>query len=167
MGFIYKPSSVTISAGTTIATLDDSDLPGLGLGGLLAQSSIGAIFNGVNTSRVPLAVSFTENSSGSEFTVVANHLKSKSGTGTGADADQLDGQGNWQNQRELAAEAVRQWIATDPTGSGDADVLLLGDFNSYLKEDTLDDVLIPGGYTNLAASLPADDWTCNGFVPVA
>lgn len=153
VGFIYKPSQVMVSAGTAIATLDDADVAGP----LLAQSTIGAIFNGVNTSRVPLAVSFTELATGGEFTVVANHLKSKSGTGTGADADQLDGQGNWQNQRELAAEAIRQWIATDPTGSGDADVLLLGDFNSYLKEDTLDDVLIPGGYTNLAAALPADD----------
>lgn len=157
VGFIYKPSAVSVSPGTVVATLEDSDLAGLGLGGLLGQSTIGALFNGVNTSRVPLAVSFTENAGGGEITIVANHLKSKSGTGTGADADQLDGQGNWQNQRELAAEAIRQWIATDPTGSGDADILLLGDFNSYLKEDTLDDVLIPGGYANLAESLPANN----------
>lgn len=148
VGFIYKPSMVTVSIDTTVEMLDDSDLAGLGLGGLLGESSIGHIFNGANTSRVALAVTFEEVSTGEEFTAIANHLKSKSGTGTGADADQGDGQGNWQNQRELAAEALTTWAASDPTGSNDSDVMLLGDFNAYFKEDTID-VVKAGGFENL------------------
>ena len=135
VGFIYKPSEVQVSFGTTIQNLDDSDAGGRGAAG---QSTIGHIFNGVNTSRAALAVTFEEIATDDEFTAVINHFKSKSGNGTGVDADQGDGQGAWQNQRELAAQALTQWIATHPTGTSDDDVLLLGDLNAYLKEDTID-----------------------------
>lgn len=148
VGFIYKTADVRIADGTTIASLSDADLPGLGLEGLLGQSTVGAIFDGENTSRNALAVTFEQISTGETFTAIANHLKSKSGTGTGLDADQGDGQGAWQNQRELAATALTAWANSDPTGSGDSDVLMLGDFNSYAKEDTI--ALIEGaGYENL------------------
>ncbi len=33
------------------------------------------------------------------------------------------------------------WLATDPTGSGDGDFLIIGDLNSYDKEDPIDAVL--------------------------
>ncbi|MFD2185046.1 ExeM/NucH family extracellular endonuclease, partial [Rhodoplanes azumiensis] len=148
VGFIYKPATVAITAGTTVEILDDGDLAGLGLSGLTGQSSVGHVFDGTNTSRNALAVSFTEIATGESFTAIANHLKSKSGTGTGADADQGDGQGNWQNQRELAATALTAWAASDPTGSGDSDVLLLGDFNAYAKEDAIK-IIENAGYTNL------------------
>jgi predicted extracellular nuclease/2',3'-cyclic-nucleotide 2'-phosphodiesterase (5'-nucleotidase family) len=148
VGFIYKTATVEITAGTTVEILNDADLPALGLDELPAQSSVGHVFDGENTSRNALAVSFTEIATGESFTAVANHLKSKSGTGTGADADQGDGQGNWQNQRELAAEALTKWAATDPTGSGDRDVLLLGDFNAYAKEDAVK-IIENAGYENL------------------
>jgi 2',3'-cyclic-nucleotide 2'-phosphodiesterase (5'-nucleotidase family)/Ca2+-binding RTX toxin-like protein len=153
VGFIYKTGVVQIADGTSVATLTDADFPGLGLDGLLAQSTVGGVFNGVNTSRVPLAVTFEEIATGGEFTAVVNHLKSKSGTGTGADADQLDGQGNWQQQRELAATALTEWLETDPTGSGDSDVVLLGDFNAYFREDTID-VITGAGFENLQDTLP-------------
>ena len=97
-------------------------------------------------------MTFEEVATGGEFTAVINHFKSKSGTGTGDDADQLDGQGNWQQQRELAATALTEWIATDPTGSGDSDFLLLGDFNAYLKEDTID-IIKAAGFENLQEML--------------
>jgi predicted extracellular nuclease/Ca2+-binding RTX toxin-like protein len=153
VGFIYKTGVVQIADGTSAATLTDADFPGLGLGGLIAQSTVGGVFNGINTSRVPLAVTFEEIATGGEFTAVVNHLKSKSGTGTGADADQLDGQGNWQQQRELAATALTEWLETDPTGSGDSDVVLLGDFNAYFREDTID-ILTGAGFENLQDALP-------------
>ncbi|MFL9829139.1 ExeM/NucH family extracellular endonuclease, partial [Rhodoplanes sp. SY1] len=137
VGFIYKTATVEITQGTSVSILNDADLPALGLSGLTGQSSVGHVFDGTNTSRNAVAVSFTEKATGESFTAIANHLKSKSGTGTGADADQGDGQGNWQNQRELAATALTAWAATDPTGSGDSDVLLLGDFNAYAKEDAI------------------------------
>ncbi|BBF93624.1 ExeM/NucH family extracellular endonuclease [Blastochloris tepida] len=150
VGFIYKPSVVEVSIGTTIEILDDSDLAALGLGDLLGLSTVGGIFDGANTSRNALAVTFTELATGEEFTAIANHLKSKSGSGTGADADQLDGQGAWQNQRELAATALTAWAASDPTGSGDTDILLLGDFNAYAMEDAIG-IIEDAGYEDLQA----------------
>ena len=152
VGFIYKPSVVEISVGTTIQILDDSDLPGLGLGNLITNSTVGGVFNGVNTSRAAVAVTFEEVATGGEFTAVVNHLKSKSGTGTGNDADQLDGQGNWQQQREFAATALTEWIETDPTGSGDDDFLIIGDLNAYFMEDTID-IIKGAGFENLQETL--------------
>jgi hypothetical protein len=32
------------------------------------------------------------------------------------------------------------WLATDPTGSGDADYIIMGDLNSYAMEDTIDEI---------------------------
>ncbi|KAA5599559.1 ExeM/NucH family extracellular endonuclease [Blastochloris sulfoviridis] len=150
VGFIYKPSAVEVSIDTTIETLDDSDLAAIGMGDLLGQSTVGGVFDGENTSRNALAVTFTELATGEEFTAIANHLKSKSGTGTGVDADQLDGQGAWQNQRELAATALTAWAASDPTGSGDTDILLLGDFNAYSQEDAIG-IIEDAGYEDLQA----------------
>ncbi len=152
VGFIYKPSVVQVSLDSTIQILDDSDLPGLGLGNLITDSTVDGVFNGVNTSRAALAVTFEEIETGGEFTAVVNHFKSKSGIGTGNDADALDGQGNWQQQREFAATALAEWIETDPTGSGDNDFLIIGDLNAYFKEDTID-ILTGAGFENLQAAL--------------
>ncbi|MBA3411888.1 MAG: endonuclease/exonuclease/phosphatase family protein, partial [Geodermatophilaceae bacterium] len=107
--------------------------------------------------RPSMAQSFTENATGEVFTVVVNHLKSKSCSGaTGADADQGDGQGCWNPTRTAAAEALADWIATRPTGVVDDDALLVGDFNSYAKEDPID-VLVEAGFVDLAASLIGPD----------
>ena len=32
------------------------------------------------------------------------------------------------------------WLATDPTGSGDPDFIIMGDLNSYAQEDTIDEI---------------------------
>ena len=65
-----------------------------------------------------------------------NHLKSKgSDCNDVDDPDTGDGQGNCNLTREAAAQALMDWLATDPTGSGDADFFVLGDLNSYAKED--------------------------------
>ena len=47
-------------------------------------------------------------------------------------------------------QALADWLATDPTGSGDADVLIIGDLNSYAKEDPIV-ALQDAGYTDLVA----------------
>ncbi len=148
VAYIYNYQTVQIAPGTTVERLDDSDLSGLGLAALLSQSSVGAVFNGANTSRAALAVTWEERGTGETFTTALNHFKSKSGTGTGADADALDGQGNWNNQRLLAATAVDAWMDTNPTGSGDSDVLILGDLNAYFREDPIR-YLEDQGYENL------------------
>jgi Ca2+-binding RTX toxin-like protein len=68
-----------------------------------------------------------------------NHLKSK-GTPCGAD-DNDPIQGNCNLTRTLGAQALVDWLATDPTGSNDEDFLIIGDLNAYDKEDPIDMVL--------------------------
>ena len=73
---------------------------------------------------------------GQRFTVIANHFKSKGCPGTGADADAGDGQSCFADRRTQQATRLLTWInsAVLPA-AGDPDILLLGDFNSYAKED--------------------------------
>ena len=85
--------------------------------------------------RPALAQAFEENTTGSRFIVSVNHLKSK---GSACDApDAGDGQGNCNVVRTNAADRLAAWLATDPTGTGDPDVLIVGDLNSYAKEDPI------------------------------
>src|SRR5690606_5816147 len=68
-GFIYKKQVVKIAEGTSPAILNDALLAGMDGGqALLDQSSINAIFDGENTSRNPLAVTFEQIDSGESFT---------------------------------------------------------------------------------------------------
>ncbi len=98
--------------------------------------------------RPALAQTFT--GSGETFNVVVNHLKSKSCTdATGLDADQGDGQACFNAARTSGAEALVDWVASDPTGSGDPDTIITGDLNSYAMEDPID-VLVAAGYVDLA-----------------
>jgi predicted extracellular nuclease len=100
-----------------------------------------------NLARNPLAQTFREISSGEKLTVSINHFKSKSSASTGTAAtdgitpnpnfDQGDGQGQSNYIRKKQALALIQWLATDPTNSGDPDFLIIGDLNSYAKEDPI------------------------------
>lgn len=97
-------------------------------------------------SRPSLAQAFKVNATNAVFIVDVNHLKSK---GSACDApDAGDGQGNCNGVRVNAATALVQWLATDPTSTGDPDILLLGDYNSYAMEDPIA-VIKNAGYTNL------------------
>jgi hypothetical protein len=104
-----------------------------------------------NKGRQPLAQTFKENVSNEKFTVVVNHFKSKGGCPKDGslDDDQGDGQGCWNATRNKAAVALTDWVATDPTGTCDSDILLIGDFNAYAKEDPVN-VIKNAGYTNLS-----------------
>lgn len=107
-------------------------------------------------SRPSLAQTFEVNATGARFTVVINHLKSKgSACDDVGDPDLGDGQGNCSQTRRAAAEALVDWLATDPTGSGDPDFLILGDLNSYAQEDTLDE--LKAGSDDTAGT--SDDFT--------
>jgi predicted extracellular nuclease len=92
-------------------------------------------------SRPVLAQTFEVIATGARFTVAVNHLKSKGSACLPDDPDTGDGQGNCNLTRKAAAEALVDWLATDPTGSNDPDFLILGDLNSYAKEDPIDAVL--------------------------
>ena len=87
--------------------------------------------------RPSLAQTFVVNATGERLTVVMNHFKSKGSNCTG-DPDLGDGQGNCNLTRVAAAQALVDWLATDPTGSSDPDFLILGDLNSYAMEDPVD-----------------------------
>jgi hypothetical protein len=103
-------------------------------------------------SRPPVA-QFFETTDGARFTVVINHFKSKGCDGaTGADLDQLDGQGCFNNQRRNQAAALVDFVNNIVSQTGDPDVLIIGDLNSYAKENPIVD-LENAGYTNLVATL--------------
>ncbi len=131
VAFIYKPASVTPTGASAIL-----------------DSSVDPTF--IDTKNRPaLAQSFTQTASAETFTAVVNHLKSK-----GSDCDDLgdpdtgDGQGNCNLTRTAAATALVNWLATDPTGSGDPDIIILGDLNAYAMEDPIT-AIKAAGYTNL------------------
>jgi predicted extracellular nuclease len=136
--FIYKPASV--KAVGSYAILD---------------SSVDSRF--LDTKNRPaLAQTFYDRFTGGNFTVVVNHLKSKgSACDDVGDPDLGDGAGNCNVTRMLAAQALVDWLATDPTGSGDPDFLIIGDLNSYDKEDPIDAIL--AGTDDVLGS--GDDYT--------
>ncbi|HEX6128550.1 MAG TPA: ExeM/NucH family extracellular endonuclease, partial [Candidatus Limnocylindria bacterium] len=115
----------------------------------LLDSSVDPRFDD-EENRPTLAQTFEETATGATLTVVVNHLKSKGSSCGAGDDDTTTGQGNCNLTRTLAAQAMADWLATDPTGSGDRDVLIIGDLNSYAMEDPIV-ALEDAGYTNLVA----------------
>ena len=90
--------------------------------------------------RVTMAQSFQAVTGGKTFTVVPNHLKSKGSCPddkTSPEANQGDGQGCWNPTRVTAVQKLIQWIATNPTKAEKPNYLLVGDMNSYAKEDPI------------------------------
>jgi len=87
---------------------------------------------------------------GQRFTVIINHFKSKgSSAGLPGDTDIGDGAGASNATRTAQANRLLTWInGTVIPAAGDPDVLLLGDFNAYAKEDPIN-ALVAGGYTDL------------------
>ncbi|MFM7407445.1 MAG: ExeM/NucH family extracellular endonuclease [Cuspidothrix sp.] len=131
VGLIYKASKVNpVGAAATMAN-------GYGTG---AFDLVG---------RKPLAQTFQQISTGELFTAVVNHFKSKgSSSGGVGDADAGDGQGLSNGTRTRQAQDLAAWLATKPTGTNDADYLLLGDLNAYAQEDPIT-TLASAGYGNL------------------
>ena len=130
-GFIYRSSR--------ISTLGNF---------VILDRGVDSRFNDARN-RPVLAQSFALDATGAALTVAVNHLKSK-GSSCDADGDPNlgDGQGNCNITRTNAAAALADWLATDPTGSGDPDVLIIGDLNAYAAEDPLA-TLTSAGYTSL------------------
>ncbi|MHC4093706.1 MAG: ExeM/NucH family extracellular endonuclease, partial [Planctomycetota bacterium] len=131
VALLYQPSSVTPIGGFEV--LDSSDDP--------------AFRDTLN--RPMLTQTFMENATRALFTVAVNHLKSKgSSCNAVGDPDIGDGQGNCNLTRTAAAQAIVEFLATDPTGSGDGDFLVIGDLNAYAQEDPIA-TIEAGGYTDL------------------
>jgi len=99
--------------------------------------------------RPALVQSFEYLPDGEVFTVVVNHLKSKgSDCDAIGDPDEGDGQGNCNLTRTSAVTVTLNYLATDPTGVNDTDVLIIGDLNAYAMEDPIK-ALEDAGYVNL------------------
>ena len=133
VGMLYRPAAVT-PVGTTAA--------------LNSQAFVGG-GDADPRNRPSLAQAFRDNTTGGTFVAVANHLKSKGSACTVPDAG--DGQANCNAVRVQAAQLLASWLATDPTATGDPDVLILGDLNSYAEEDPIT-TLEGAGFTNLIAA---------------
>lgn len=118
---LYKPDSVTPVGDYQIL-----------------DSSVDSRF--IDTKNRPvLAQVFEDNETGEQFVVAVNHLKSKgSPCDEIGDPDQGDGQGNCNHTRLAAAQALMDWLAV-PSNFPDAEKkLIIGDLNSYDKEDPID-----------------------------
>jgi hypothetical protein len=106
----------------------------------ILTSAVDPRFND-DLSRPALAQSFVRLGSGERVTVVVNHLKSKSQSGltdqTDPNFDQGDGQGFWNVARTQAAEALADWVASNPTGENVVGSLIIGDLNAYGREDPI------------------------------
>jgi len=93
-------------------------------------------------SRPALAQSFARKREGVNMTVVVNHFKSKSQSGitnpADPDFDQGDGQGFWNHTRTRSAEALADWLETNPTNVKQTfGALIIGDLNAYGREDPI------------------------------
>lgn len=134
VGIIYKPAAVTP----------------VGPYAILNTATDPRFIDTLN--RPTLAQTFRQNSSGELFTIAVNHLKSKgSDCNAVGDPDTGDGQGNCNVTRTNAAEALVDWLASDPTNSSDPDFIIVGDLNSYGKEDPVE-AIKAGGFIDLIAA---------------
>ena len=138
VGLLYKPARV-IPVGTT-AALNSVEFVNGG--------------DSLPRNRPALAQAFEEIGTGGRFVVSVNHLKSK---GSACDTpDAGDGQGECNVVRTNAANELTQWLAGDPTGTGDPDVLIIGDLNAYAMEDPVS-AITAAGYTNLVPALGGEN----------
>lgn len=114
----------------------------------ILDSSVEPLF--VDTKNRPsLAQSFRATQGRGVITIAINHLKSKGSDCLDlGDADLGDGQGNCNITRTHAAQALVSWLSRKPTGINDGDFLIIGDLNSYAKEDPIN-TIIGAGYTDL------------------
>lgn len=111
---LYKPAKVQRVGGLVFPT-------GTDLADYVAPSG-----------RPPLAQRFSAVGNHGGFWFVVNHLKSKGSCPSTGDIDL--GQGCFNLARTKQATALNSFVAK-LKAQGEADVLMMGDFNSYLLED--------------------------------
>ena len=99
-------------------------------------------------------------SDGNKFNIAVLHLKSKRcSDAVEEDLDQKDGQGCYNASRVKVAQQISDWLAQDPTGQNAKPSIVIGDFNSYTKEDPIT-LLGENNYSNLASKfLSPTNWT--------
>ena len=134
VGLLYRPGKVTPVGATVILSSDNSPLDDDGEALFIDSKN-----------RPSLIQSFRHR--GQVFTVSVNHLKSK-GSACAEDNEGEDGQGNCNQTRTLAAQALVEFLDSQPTGVPSSGTIILGDLNAYSQEDPMQ-VFYAAGYTNL------------------
>jgi len=124
VAMIYKPGAVSLVG----AALSDGD----------------AVNN-----RPPMAQTFKAANGGGKFSLVVNHLKSKSCSGAaGGDRDTGDGQSCFNFARLAQAARLRDYfLPLVANAANDSDILVVGDLNAYGQEDPIR-LLNAAGYVN-------------------
>ena len=114
--------------------------------------------------RPPVAQTFEMNDR--TFTIVVNHLKSKgSSCESIGDPDGVDGEGNCNGTRVWQAETTMEFVDSLIEATGDPDVLVVGDMNSYLQEDPI--VTFESEYVNLVSKYDKNPYSYNFFASFA
>lgn len=98
--------------------------------------------------RPPMAQTFRAGN-GEKFSLIVNHLKSKGSCPSGGpDADNNDSQSCWNATRvQQAQRLVGSFVPQVAAAAGDADVLVIGDLNSYGAEDPIQ-IITGAGFVN-------------------
>ena len=137
VALLYKPAAVTPLGDYQVLT-----------------SAIDPRFNDLKN-RPTLAQTFIDHLTGQTFTVAVNHLKSKGSDCLDVgDPDLYDGAGNCNLTRKTAAEAMVDWLANPAYFAEVSKTLIIGDLNSYDKEDPID--VIKSGADDMLGT--ADDF---------
>ena len=117
-----------------------------------------------DNARDPLAQAFKVKGApdADKFLAIVNHFKSK-GSGAGADADMNDGQGASNASRVAQANALVAFANAMSTSAATDKVFLMGDFNSYSKEDPIK-VLTNAGYVDQGSKTGKYTYSFGGTV---
>ncbi|MFD1709693.1 ExeM/NucH family extracellular endonuclease [Ottowia sp. GY511] len=126
----------------TVALVYRSDrVEPAGMAAVASPATYPAFDGTVGGSRVPIAQTFAVPMGAGatdQVTVVVNHFKSKGSVLAGAgNDDQGDGQGANNAARVMAANQLKSWLDTNPTGATSSNIVLVGDFNAYGKEQPI------------------------------
>jgi uncharacterized protein len=103
--------------------------------------------------RPPLAQRFASVANEGSFWFVVNHFKSKGSCPATGDIEA--GQGCWNLARTAQAQALNSFVDKLKL-QGESDVLMMGDFNSYLNEDP-PKALEAANFESLLKRMPAND----------
>ncbi|MDX1473351.1 MAG: ExeM/NucH family extracellular endonuclease [Reinekea sp.] len=138
VGLLYR-KNVLSPVGTTVI-LDSSNSP--------RDENNEPLF--LDTKNRPsLIQTLKHHESDQTITIAVNHLKSKgSNCDALSDPDLGNGAGNCNITRSRAAQALATFLSDNPTGVETNNIIMVGDFNSYSKEDPII-ALEEAGFTNL------------------
>lgn len=126
VGLMYRPSRVSMAGNTALLNSANSIVDAYG----------DPLFDD-SRNRPVLTQSFQAVDSGEYVTVAVNHFKSKGASNCDTINDCDEGQGAYNVTRTNAANALAEWLNTQPTGIETDNVVVLGDLNAYRMEDPI------------------------------